>query len=128
MIVAALSFAVLAALLHVYIFVLESLTWTGGRARATFGLSAEEAAATEDMAFNQGFYNLFLAITAAAGVVLTALGQTGAGAALVLAGAGSMAGAATVLFASAPTKRRAALTQGALPLLAVVLLVLGLVL
>lgn len=62
MLTAGLIFASLAALLHVYIFVMESLTWTSPRTRATFGLSAQEAEATKELAFNQGFYNLFLVI------------------------------------------------------------------
>jgi uncharacterized membrane protein len=62
MVYAGLVFAGLAALLHVYIFVMESLTWTSARTRATFGISEEEALATKELAFNQGFYNLFLAI------------------------------------------------------------------
>ena len=35
--------AALAALLHVYIFVMESLTWTTPRTRAIFGTTEEEA-------------------------------------------------------------------------------------
>ena len=46
---------------------------------------------------------------------------------LIFAGVGSMAAAAVVLLASAPDKARAALTQGTFPLIAVVLLVIGLV-
>ena len=49
------------------------------------------------------------------------------GAALIFAGVGSMAAAAVVLLASAPDKARAALTQGTFPVIAVVLLVIGLV-
>ena len=64
MITAGLVFAALAALLHVYIFTMESLTWTSPRTRATFGTTAEEAETTKLLAFNQGFYNLFLAIVA----------------------------------------------------------------
>ena len=41
MIVIGLVLAALAALLHVYIFVLESLLWTTPRARSTFGTSEE---------------------------------------------------------------------------------------
>ena len=67
MIYAALVFAGLAALLHVYIWVMESLMWTSARTRATFGISEEEALATKELAFNQGFYNLFLAIVTIAG-------------------------------------------------------------
>ena len=59
MITAALVFAGLAGLLHVYIFTMESLTWTSKRTRAAFGTTAEEAETTKLLAFNQGFYNLF---------------------------------------------------------------------
>ena len=41
MITAALVCAALAALLHVYIFVMESWTWTSPRTRAAFGTTAE---------------------------------------------------------------------------------------
>jgi putative membrane protein len=127
MITAALVFAGLAALLHVYIFTMESLTWTSKRTRAAFGTTAEEAETTKLLAFNQGFYNLFLAIVAGAGVAAIILGHNGIGAALIFAGVGSMAAAAIVLLASAPDKARAAITQGAFPLIAVILLVIGLV-
>jgi putative membrane protein len=126
MITAALIFAGLAALLHVYIFVMESLTWTSPRTRATFGTTPEEAETTKLLAFNQGFYNLFLAIVTAIGVVAICLGHTAVGAALAFAGVGSMLAAAAVLLASSPDKARAAVTQGAFPLIAVVLLALGL--
>lgn len=126
MITAALVFAALAALLHVYIFTMESLTWTSRRTRATFGTTAEEAETTKLLAFNQGFYNLFLAIVTAVGITAIALGHNGIGAALVFAGVGSMASAAVVLLVSSPDKARAALTQGVFPLIAIVLLVVGL--
>jgi putative membrane protein len=127
MITAALVFAGLAALLHVYIFTMESLTWTSQRSRATFGTTAEEAETTKLLAFNQGFYNLFLAIITSVGIVAMVLGHRGIGAGLIFAGVGSMAAAAIVLLASASDKARAALTQGAFPLVAVVLLTIGLV-
>ena len=47
MITAGLAFAALAALLHVYIFTMESLTWTSPRTRATFGTTPEEAETTK---------------------------------------------------------------------------------
>ncbi|TXI38105.1 MAG: DUF1304 domain-containing protein [Mycobacterium sp.] len=122
MLIVALTIAGLAALLHVYIFVLESLTWTSPRTRAVFGTTAEEAETTKPLAFNQGFYNLFLAVVTAAGIVAFLMGHKGVGAALVFAGVGSMLAAAAVLLASSPDKSRAALTQGALPLVGVVLL------
>jgi putative membrane protein len=126
MLTAALIFAALAALLHVYIFVMESLTWTSPRTRTTFGTSVEEAQITKPLAFNQGFYNLFLAVVTVIGIVLIAAGQRSAGAALVFAGVGSMAAAAAVLLASSPDKARAAVTQGTFPVIAIVLLVIGL--
>src|ERR1700732_1410659 len=109
MIVAGLVFAALAALLHVYIFTMESLTWTSRRTRATFGTTAEEAETTKLLAFNQGFYNLFPAIGTGIGIAPIALGHNGIGAVLVFAVVGSMAAAAVVLLASSPDKARAAL-------------------
>ena len=86
MITAALVFAALAALLHVYIFTMESLTWTSPRTRAAFGTTPEEAETTKLLAFNQGFYNLFLAIVTGIGITAIALGHKGIGAALIFAG------------------------------------------
>jgi putative membrane protein len=128
MVTAGLIFAGVAAALHVYIFVLESLQWTAPRTRATFGTSQEEALATKELAFNQGFYNLFLAIVTAIGIVAIAIDDVPVGAALVFAGAGSMLAAALVLLVSSPDKARAAVTQGTTPLIAVALLALGLAL
>ncbi|MGV1088373.1 MAG: DUF1304 domain-containing protein [Mycobacterium sp.] len=122
MITAALVFAGLAALLHVYIFVMESLTWTSPRTRAAFGTTAEQAQATKELAFNQGFYNLFLAVVTAVGIAMMMFGNASAGTALVFAGAGSMLAAALVLLLSSPDKSRAAVIQGAFPLVAVALL------
>ena len=122
MITVALVFAGLAALLHVYIFVMESLTWTSPRTRAVFGTTAEEAQTTKELAFNQGFYNLFLAVVAAVGIVMVVSGHRSVGVALVLASVGSMLAAAVVLLASSPDKARAAVTQGVFPLVAVALL------
>ena len=126
MIAAGLAVAALAALLHVYIFVMESLTWTSRRTRATFGTTVEEAEITKPLAFNQGFYNLFLAVVTAIGIVAKALGYNDVGIALVFAGTGSMAAASLVLLTSSPDKARAAVVQGSFPLIAIVLLVIGL--
>ena len=126
MITAALVFAGMASLLHVYIFVMETLTWTTPRTRAVFGTTAEEAQTTKMLAFNQGFYNLFLAIVTIAGIAAIGLGHSAVGAALVFAGVGSMLAAAVVLIASSRDMARSAVIQGAFPLLSVVLLALGL--
>jgi putative membrane protein len=125
MTVVALIPAVLAALVHVYIFVLESVLWTGPRARRIFGTTEEEAQVTRSLALNQGFYNLFLAIVTLCGVGALAAGSDGVGAALTLAGTGSMLAAALVLAVTSPDKRRAAVTQGLFPLITVVLLLIA---
>jgi putative membrane protein len=103
---------------------MESLTWTSARTRATFGISEEEALATKELAFNQGFYNLFLAIVTVAGIVIGKEHHT-VGLALMFAGTGSMLAAAVVLLVSSPDKARAAITQGTFPLIAIVLLAVG---
>lgn len=128
MIIAGLVLAALAALLHVYIFYLESVVWTGAKARTTFGVSESDAAITKSLAFNQGFYNLFLAIAIVLGIVLYAVGQPVVGATLVFVGAGSMVAAGLVLLLSDRSKASAAIKQLTFPLLAVIALALGLLL
>lgn len=123
---AALVFAGLAALLHVYIWMMESLTWTSPRTRATFGTSQAEAEATKELAFNQGFYNLFLALITAGGIAAFGADDDTVGATLVFCGAGSMVAAGLVLLLSSPDKARAAITQLAFPAVAVVLLAVAL--
>ena len=121
---AAVVFAVGAALLHVYIWVLESFRWTEPATRKTFGTSAADAVVTKPLAYNQGFYNLFLAIITLAGVV--AGGADGdVGTALVLAGTGSMLAAALVLVTHDRSMLRAALVQGTFPALAVLFVLLA---
>ena len=122
MLIVALVLAGLAAVVHVYIFWLESLAFaTTGR--KAFGIGAAEAAVMKPWAFNQGFYNLFLAIVTAVGIALAGSHRE-AGIALVLAGTGSMLAAATVLVASDRTKARGAVVQGTFPGLALIALAL----
>ena len=116
--------AFLAAALHVVIFYIESFAWTT-RALSVFGMDRESAEATKEMAFNQGFYNLFLAIEAFAGMTVYFLASRPVGLTLVLFGVGSMLAAALLLFVTSPNKRSAAIKQGFLPLLTVVTLAAG---
>ncbi|WP_345751445.1 DUF1304 domain-containing protein [Microbacterium rhizophilus] len=127
MLIAALVFAGLAALVHVYIFVLETLRWEAPRTRQIFGTSEQDARITRPLAANQGVYNLMLAIVTAAGIAL-AFPSPAAGTALLLAGTGSMLGAALYLAATDRTKLRPATTQGLFPLLAVLFTLLALAL
>src|SRR6476620_9664173 len=119
------GFSLLAALLHVYIWVLESFRWTEPATRRTFRTSEAEAETTRPMAYNQGFYNLFLAIITLVGLALLK-SEHGIGSALALAGTGSMLAAALVLVTHDRTMARAAVTQGTLPALAVLFLLLEL--
>lgn len=121
MLIVALVFAGLAALVHVYIFWLESLAFDTVGHKA-FGVTAEDAAVMKPWAYNQGFYNLFLAIVTGVGVALTEANRD-ASTALVVAGTGSMLAAALVLITSDPGKARGAIVQGTFP--AVTLICLG---
>jgi len=109
--------AILSGVVHVLIFCMESLWWTTPKVRARFRQAPEQAQATKLFAFNQGFYNLFLAIGTFAGLGLMLMGQPGAGLTLVIWNCLFMVGAALVLAASAPRMWRGALIQGAAPLL-----------
>ncbi len=129
MIIAGLALAGLAALIHVFIFYLESIAWTSERARKTFGTgTAAQAEAQKALAFNQGFYNLFLAIAVFVGIVVVIAGNLPVGATLVFTGAGSMVAASLVLILSDPSKASAALKQGVIPALGVLALALGIAL
>lgn len=122
-------FVAIAALIHVLIFFLESIAWSRPTTWKRFGLKTqEEADIVKPMAFNQGFYNLFLAIGIGIGLVL--LGGAGtlqAGIAISLFAASSMVLAAVVLITSSPKLARSAALQGVAPLLGVIFLVIALV-
>jgi putative membrane protein len=128
MFVIAQIFALLAALLHVAIFVMESFIFTRPAIYSRFGIKSQQDAETiRPMAYNQGFYNLFLAIGIFVGLVLISRGGEGriAGSALVAFACASMGLAAIVLITTGQHHLRAALTQGTLPLLALFALALS---
>lgn len=112
--------AALAALVHGYIFVLETLRWQHPATRRVFGTTAEQAAHSKQLAANQGVYNLLLGLSALVGVVLLALGMADAGLAVTLTATGIMLGAALYLVLSDRRLARAAIVQGTFPLVAVV--------
>lgn len=115
------GFALLAAVLHVLIFCMESLWFMRPNVHQRFGAATTaDAEARRLFAFNQGFYNLFLAIGIFIGLALlhgggnAVIGQT-----LVLFNCACMLGAAIVLFFSAGRPMlRAAAMQGSFPLIA----------
>jgi putative membrane protein len=108
--------AAVAGAIHVWIFVLESLRFERPEVWRRFGLkSAEQAAVVRGFAFNQGLYNLFLAIGVAIGLALMALNGGGelfaAGRAVVIFACGSMAAAGSVLVATDRSFARASALQ-----------------
>lgn len=145
MIVAALVVASFAAAFHLAIFLMESVFWAKPAVWRMFGLRSQaDAQTTRPLAYNQGFYNLFLAVGAAVGVSLIAgeqgpgtigwdlgdavvatAGIHGAGIALIVFTMGCMLAASVVLLTTGRGYLRAALAQGLLPLIALVLLLLA---
>lgn len=111
----------LAALVHVLFFFLESVFFIKPHAWRRFVLNTQdEADIVKPMAYNQGFYNLFLALGAGLGLILYFAGNVPAGLTLVLYTTAFMVLAAIIL---ASTDRRfliAALIQGVPPLLGLV--------
>jgi len=126
MIVLATVVVTLAAALHIAIFVMESVGWTRPAVWKRFGVATQEAAdTTRPMAYNQGFYNLFLAIGAIVGLILYGVGMHDAGLALILFSTASMFAASVVLVTTGRGYIRPALVQGVLPLLGFVLMLLS---
>ena len=120
----ALIFASIAALLHVLFFKLESLDWRKPKTWKTFGVASQaDADTTASLAFNQGFYNLFLAIGAFVGIGLIGFSDdhNTMGWTLIVFACGSMFAAAGVLISSGGRSyARAAAIQGVAPLIAVI--------
>ena len=129
LLIVAIVASALAALLHVYIWIMESIQWTRPSIWKRFGLKSQADAETiKPMALNQGFYNLFLAIGVFVGFFLLPHPHLHPGGVLlILFCCASMLAAALVLVISNPKMVRAAVTQGLFPLIAVVsLAILGL--
>ena len=108
--------AALAGAIHVLFFCMESLWWTKPAVYRRFRSTEAQAQMTKSLAFNQGFYNLFLAGGTLGGLVLIAAGHHRAGMILVAWNCASMLAAAVVLAASSPQMMRGALIQGLPPL------------
>lgn len=149
MTIAALIVIALAGALHVYIFAIESVVWRSKRTWRIFGITDEASAEiARPWAFNQGFYNLFLAIGAIGGAIAGIVGSSGpvclamteeclraavqvewvgiAGTAIAAFSAACMVGAALVLAISGGrASLRSAAMQGTLPALGLILLAIG---
>ncbi|MER7251154.1 DUF1304 domain-containing protein [Kribbella sp. NPDC000426] len=116
--VVAQVFVVIAGVFHLFVFALESLLFRKPSTYRRFLVKDDtEMAAARPWAFNQGFYNLFLAIGALGGLIWG--GDTGH--AIALFACACMAGAGVVLVASDRRMVRAAATQAVPPIVALVL-------
>lgn len=104
--------ALIAAFIHFYFFLLESVLWTRPRTQKLFKMTEADAQTTRVLAFNQGFYNLFLAAAVFVGTILGDEGRILIDYALV-----SMLLASIVLLFSKKGMLRGALVQGLLPLI-----------
>lgn len=114
--IAIVIFASIAILFHVLAFALESLLFMRPAVYRRFQAQNEEQArAAQLFAFNQGFYNLFLAAGALAGLVIWRNGNEAVGATLVMFTCASMLGAALVLLYTSRRMWRPALYQGLPP-------------
>ena len=115
-----------AAVAHLAFFAMESIFWSAPGVWRRFGIADQRDAETvRPMAYNQGFYNLFLAGGAAVGLVLywTTLRDVGFG--LIFFTSVCMVLAALVLLTTGRTFWRAALLQGVLPLVGIILMSVG---
>jgi putative membrane protein len=106
----------LPGVIHIYIFILESFLWDRPRTMAAFRTTPATVTVTKSLAFNQGFYNLFLAAAVIGGFSLwmgfpAFESGTVAGLAVMVFGLGSITAAGLVLLISAPALWRSALIQ-----------------
>ena len=112
-------FAVLAALLHVLFFVMESIVFSQPQVWRRFGLKSQaDADVVKPMALNQGFYNLFLALGVLVGIALVHTDAVVSGVTAVVFGCACMALAAVVLVSSNRRFLKASIIQGTMPVLA----------
>ena len=104
--------AAIAALIHVWFFLMESVWFMQPRVYSRFGIaSSEQAAVVRSFTYNQGFYNLFLAAGVAIGLGLVWTGAPEPGRAVALFATGSMVAAGVVLVLHNSRFLRAALIQ-----------------
>lgn len=120
--VLAAVFGSVAAVIHVAIFFMESVFWSRPGIWRRLGVaSQEDATVLQPMAYNQGFYNLFLAIAAALGLLLFAASpMRDVGIGITGVALASMLLASIVLITSSPRLLGAAGVQGIPPLIALV--------
>jgi putative membrane protein len=107
---------------HTCAFIMESILFMRPKTFKLFGLrSAEDAGIVKLMAFNQGFYNLFLALVLLVGLILAQTPEKAMiGIGLALGAAFCMTGAGAILIISKPSAWFAGLIQSISPLIVMV--------
>jgi putative membrane protein len=120
MLIAVQILAALAGLLHVYIWVMECLRFSDPKVHhGVFRVAADDVETVRSWAFNQGWYNLFLAIGALVGVAAVQ-SEKAVGMTLIVFACASMLGAALVLVLRDRSMASAALKQGLFPALTLI--------
>ncbi|MEU5260655.1 DUF1304 domain-containing protein [Amycolatopsis sp. NPDC021455] len=98
--------ALAAALMHLWIFTMESVRFGRPEVHAMFEVRAADLAVVRPWAFHQGCYNALLALQVLAGLTAAHSGAIEAGQALVLAAGVSMLAASVALIAFDPRRGR----------------------
>jgi putative membrane protein len=114
------AFAIVAVFFHVVAFVLESFLFHRPNVQTFLLGRPEPSAGVRLWAFNQGFYNLFLAAGPAAGLIAQYAGNQSVGRALVIYGCAFMAACGVVLFISDRRLWRSMIGQSGPPLIALI--------
>ena len=111
---------------HIWAFFLESIFFMNPKVYKLFGIrSTEDARIVKLIAFNQGFYNLFLAFVLLVGLFLTTHpDQNMLGTGLVIGATSCMIGAGIILIISKPDAWYAGLTQSIPPMITMISLFL----
>ncbi len=118
--VVSIVFAAIAGLIHLLFFLMESVFWMNPKVHKGFGISnLQDAEQFKISFFNQGFYNLFLAIGVFAAIYLLLSGYFIVGKTLLLFCCASMLSASIVLLISKPGMLRGVFIQGLCPLIAI---------
>ena len=118
--------ALVAAAIHAWFFVLESVQFMRPTVFGRFGLTNEtDARIVRSFAYNQGFYNLFLTAGVVIGIAVAASGDAASGRAVVLFACGSMIAAGVVLLLPNRRFARAAAIQVVPALVAVLAILAG---
>ena len=113
-------FAIVAVVFHIAAFAMESFLFHRKQVQVFLLGKPEPAPGVRLWAFNQGFYNLFLAAGPVAGLIAYHAGNVDVGRALVIYGCAFMAACGIVLFASDRRLWRGMIGQSGPPLIALI--------